>query len=75
MLLAMLKLPALLIYRVRGVKFMSNNANIDLGIVIQKLTKQIGELVLQNTLLQTQIEMLLQKPQQTVESNEDVEAQ
>ena len=54
---------------------MSNNANIDLGIVIQKLTKQIGELVLQNTLLQTQIEMLLQKLQQTVESNEDVEAQ
>ena len=48
---------------------MSNNANIDLGIVIQKLTKQISELVLQNTLLQTQIEMLLQKPQQHVTSN------
>jgi len=54
---------------------MRNNVNIDSGIVIQKLTKQISELVLQNTLLQTQIEMLLQKPQQTVESNEDAEAQ
>ena len=53
---------------------MSNNVNIDLGIVIQKLTKQISELVLQNTLLQTQIEMLLQKPQQTVEPNKSEQA-
>ena len=52
---------------------MSNNVNLDSSIVIQKLTKQISELVLQNTLLQTQIETLLQKPQQTVESNEDIE--
>jgi len=53
---------------------MSNNANIDLGIVIQKLTKQIGELVLQNTLLQTQIEMLLQK-QLEQKDNKDKQAQ
>ena len=49
---------------------MSNNANIDLGIVIQKLTKQIGELVLQNTLLQTQIEMLLQKQLEQQKQND-----
>jgi len=48
--------------------------NIDANVVIQKLTKQIGELVLQNTLLQTQIEMLLQKPQQTVEPNKSEQA-
>ena len=53
---------------------MRNNVNIDSGIVIQKLAKQIGELVLQNTLLQTQIEMLLQKPQQTVEPNKSEQA-
>lgn len=49
---------------------MSNNVNIDLSIVIQKLTKQIGELVLQNTLLQTQIEMLLQKQLEQQKQND-----
>ena len=48
--------------------------NIDANLIIQKRTRQISDLALQIAVLQAQVE-ILQKPQQTVESNEDVEAQ
>lgn len=38
--------------------------NIDANVVIQKLTRQISDLVLQVAILQTQVEMLMQKSAQ-----------